>query len=618
MIGGYCVSNQKTVDTKYYTKRQKVVRDLIHEYVYLTAFEISLIDTPYFQRLRDIKQVNASFVFQNANHTRFEHSLGTFELTRRAIEAVKDNGLFVDEVVSSVIHPSIEFSTLIAALMHDVGHSPFSHLGEKQFDKQALCNRLEEKLKGINIDENTARLLSKSGAPHEKLSCLVVIEKLWEKMKKARYRSNDNIGDIEVHLDIEHICRCILGVAYNSLNELPEYISRRKTSLCEEDLCICNFCIRLVNWSVFDMDSLDYIMRDNMYCGLSDGKIDTQRLFSNMFISKSGTPIFKRNAISVLKDIIDEKNNDYLYSVNHHATIYSNFLYTFLFRRFKNDNLYDMNKFFSANAVINNLVSDSDLFCMLKKRRREFESQIRDENFSSPREKYFINRANDLLTSLFSRKFLKPLWKDILEFESFRTRHFTNKDATFDRICARVCLGASENFRSEAVQCIVFIANNLNVYKPTMMPQRLEMHELFLIEVQQKWLDSTNIRELFIYLRDNEVRNPTRFGGESPYKYKEKSLEDVLPLSPYSKHYSIRGFYIYVKPIRASNIEVEEKYYTNLEKIIVTVLSYYADDDTGEVDRLLSMPTEAPDRKPLTDEIYEEVWKLVKTEFGID
>ncbi|MFH1750184.1 MAG: HD domain-containing protein [Candidatus Micrarchaeota archaeon] len=96
----------------------KIIRDAIHEDIELNDLEIALVDTPEMQRLRLIKQLSLAYlVYPSAHHTRFEHSLGTFHLTKMLSDRlIKEEG---------------ERQKLrISALLHDVGHFAFSHLPE--------------------------------------------------------------------------------------------------------------------------------------------------------------------------------------------------------------------------------------------------------------------------------------------------------------------------------------------------------------------------------------------------------------------------------------------------------------------------------------------------------
>ncbi|KAF0526940.1 HD phosphohydrolase domain-containing protein [Gigaspora margarita] len=111
----------------------KLTKDPIHGYIKFENWVIQFIDTPQFQRLRDIKQLGTAFyVFPGATHTRFEHSLGTaylaYNLTKRLQEQQGKNN--DDE-------RNLKCVTL-AALCHDLGHGPYSHLFDRDFIKDSL------------------------------------------------------------------------------------------------------------------------------------------------------------------------------------------------------------------------------------------------------------------------------------------------------------------------------------------------------------------------------------------------------------------------------------------------------------------------------------------------
>ncbi|MEK6954642.1 MAG: HD domain-containing protein [Candidatus Micrarchaeota archaeon] len=96
----------------------KTIRDAIHENIELSDAEIAVIDAPQMQRLRYVKQLSLAYlVYPSAHHTRFEHSLGTLHLTKMLSER-----LFSD--------PTDRQLLCLSALLHDVGHSAFSHLPE--------------------------------------------------------------------------------------------------------------------------------------------------------------------------------------------------------------------------------------------------------------------------------------------------------------------------------------------------------------------------------------------------------------------------------------------------------------------------------------------------------
>lgn len=118
------LGKNKSLD--YYLKPKKFIRDHAHEYVFITDFELSLVDTIEFQRLKDVRQLTCQHVYPGARHTRFEHSLGVTELTRQAIDALNHNG-YISGKPFGGLKNQLKFNGTLAALLYDVGNCPFSH-----------------------------------------------------------------------------------------------------------------------------------------------------------------------------------------------------------------------------------------------------------------------------------------------------------------------------------------------------------------------------------------------------------------------------------------------------------------------------------------------------------
>ncbi|MBI4362731.1 MAG: HD domain-containing protein [Euryarchaeota archaeon] len=108
-------------------EKTKVIRDPLYGYIECDPLALSLLDTPEVQRLRRVRQLGFAFlVYPGANHSRFEHSLGVYHLAGR---------LPVEEP---------EFRA--AALLHDVGHSPYSHASEALFHRVTRTTHEERPL----------------------------------------------------------------------------------------------------------------------------------------------------------------------------------------------------------------------------------------------------------------------------------------------------------------------------------------------------------------------------------------------------------------------------------------------------------------------------------------
>src|SRR5512136_1040710 len=128
----------------------KIIKDPVHGYVEVEDFALALLDSQALQRLRYIKQLGFSYlVYPGANHTRFEHSLGT---------------MFLADVASRRFGLSDDERTLVvaAALLHDIGHGPFSHASEPLMEEflhrthddidLVVEEKLGEPLRALGID----------------------------------------------------------------------------------------------------------------------------------------------------------------------------------------------------------------------------------------------------------------------------------------------------------------------------------------------------------------------------------------------------------------------------------------------------------------------------------
>lgn len=110
--------------TDYYINKNKIINDPVFGFINLHSELIfDLIEHPYLQRLRRIKQLGLSFlVYPGANHSRFEHALGASHLMRQSISVLRMKGHEItDEEADAVT---------VAILLHDIGHAPFSHVLE--------------------------------------------------------------------------------------------------------------------------------------------------------------------------------------------------------------------------------------------------------------------------------------------------------------------------------------------------------------------------------------------------------------------------------------------------------------------------------------------------------
>ena len=133
----------------------KFIRDSLHGNLQLNEFEVKLIDTPQIQRLRRIKQLGFTFlVYPGANHTRFEHSIGTMYLASRLAY-----GLNLPDEQRQMLR--------VCALLHDAGHGPFSHVSEA-----VLEHSHEELTSKLIMESHISEILSEKYDPKEIISII--------------------------------------------------------------------------------------------------------------------------------------------------------------------------------------------------------------------------------------------------------------------------------------------------------------------------------------------------------------------------------------------------------------------------------------------------------------
>jgi len=127
--------------------------DPIHDFIRVYDYELPIIDSPLFQRLRRIKQLSgAHLTYPSAQHSRFEHSLGVMHIATEAGFALNEKGFLNSDDVQIL---------RLAGLLHDIGHGPFSHLFEEVIQKKKISH--EDYGKKIILNSEIGDILSKTG-----------------------------------------------------------------------------------------------------------------------------------------------------------------------------------------------------------------------------------------------------------------------------------------------------------------------------------------------------------------------------------------------------------------------------------------------------------------------
>ncbi|MPM68441.1 hypothetical protein SDC9_115374 [bioreactor metagenome] len=299
-----------------------------------------------------------SILYPSAKHDRFSHSIGTYHLGQKAFDGFFTNAApLIFENISNLSpqkflqqrRDNYRDSFLLACLLHDVGHAPFSHTCEDLYcyksPKSGQLSELEEDLldKIMNFDisyfsqseknefeadfrhffgNNSKDIKDKDKdkdlhpAPHETMSALIILEK-YDLFKKCFTDSGQTKSPL-----LDFIIRAILGCTYG--------VSHKDSPECVLDKGIRNCLILLLNSKTVDVDKLDYIARDSLMSGYQNVVLDNERLLSSLcYVKKTEgdyVPAFNKSALSVLNNVIAAKNSQAKWIFNHPITVYDHYL----------------------------------------------------------------------------------------------------------------------------------------------------------------------------------------------------------------------------------------------------------------------------------------------------
>lgn len=258
---------------KTHRHKQAVIFDVMYGFIPITEWEEQIINSPFFQRLRWIKQLGfANYVFPGAEHNRFAHVIGVMHSMDQMIRSlgfgVSDDELFNPKSRSeaALLHKSLR----IAALLHDLGTFPFSHSVEHAYMRHGNVSRTERKAKG-----GKTKVAKELVNNHEHLGAFII--------KNTRYKGGITAILEEYGLDELMISKIIKG-------ESPYLIANQ---LMHSDL---------------DADRMDYLLRDAHYTGMKYGQFDRAYIMANlvMFDAPGGQKAFgvRENAQHAVEDFL--------------------------------------------------------------------------------------------------------------------------------------------------------------------------------------------------------------------------------------------------------------------------------------------------------------------------
>ncbi|WP_407457121.1 HD domain-containing protein [Fibrobacter sp.] len=251
------------------------IKDPIYGYIEIEEDDDvkTIINSVLFHRLENVIQTSYSSVYPSSVHNRFIHSIGVYYLGSLAIKGIEKN---CDDKIKKEIE-EYKRTFKLACLLHDLGHSPFSHTGEVYYDyvKETPWDRLMKELSDEEFDNDGNNLGKHPGAAHERMSALesIIAFKSYIQEKQRSF-----------------FVRCIIGLKYKNKTDIR------------------NCFIELLNSSTIDVDKLDYLIRDRYFTGFKSVSIDYERLLGSVCIVKNNDDEyilgFTKTGLSTLESVI--------------------------------------------------------------------------------------------------------------------------------------------------------------------------------------------------------------------------------------------------------------------------------------------------------------------------
>lgn len=325
-------------------RNARIIYDVLYGFIPITEWEEQIINSPFFQRLRWIKQLGfANYIFPGAEHNRFAHVIGVMHSMQQMISAlgiaVPDSELFDPSSRSpqAMLHKSLR----IAALLHDIGTFPFSHAIEHAYIRHGNDSRTQR-------ERSIPRKKTPKDLPnsHEHLGSFII--------KNTRYEGGLTAILEHYGFDVTMISKIIKG-------ESPHLIANQ---LMHSDL---------------DADRMDYLLRDSHYTGMKYGQFDREYILANLvtYQADEGQIAFgvRENAIHAVEDFLIARFSWYSQVIKNQGSA-----------------KFDIMSSHIAEALLeeNQILQFHDLLEMIEKR---------DERFFWWNDVYFLHRTQEVYHS---------------------------------------------------------------------------------------------------------------------------------------------------------------------------------------------------------------------------
>lgn len=314
------------------------VRDPVHGSIAINDSEIEILEHPFFQRLRNIKQLGFSeYVFPGATHTRYLHSIGVMNVATLVF-----NSLFKDQTSRDVLR--LKESLRLGCLLHDIGHAPLSHSTESVMPLVSEL-KLPKQFQGKDRQ-----------ATHEDYTIKSITDSSFTESFKGVTK--------EFGIEPFAIAELVIGETSN-----PAYFTVNGINYFP-------LLHQLVS-SEMDCDRMDYLLRDSYFCGVSYGKFDLDWIIDNMKICVENNEAFlgiSERAISTFDDFLLSRFHMFMMVYFHYRAVC---LEQMLLRYFQNGT-----NEYSIPADIESYLEhdDSYLYRVLKKSKNTWAQRIIKNN----------------------------------------------------------------------------------------------------------------------------------------------------------------------------------------------------------------------------------------------
>lgn len=335
----------------------KWIKDTVHGYIKIEKEFLRIVNSPEFQRLKWIEQGSFRVLYPSARHDRFIHSLGVFGLARECFVNLIDN-IKNDLGAEFICEENVQkwkYTFLYAALLHDIGHAPFSHTFELFFSglhginpRERLSNKNISLINQVNQKSEKQCDVSTLSKPEiDLLNAYASIKDISDE-NICRFIEDflieDNGINPKVHeiisatILIEQIDSFLLNTAL--YNEIDLGLAARMVIGCthyshlsknDKKLGIENVLIRLLNSTILDVDKLDYIIRDTKMSGYDNINLDVKRLISSVTAVQNEDgifPAYSKKVLSTIDSLFRAKNQENMWMIIHPVVEYEKSLIT--------------------------------------------------------------------------------------------------------------------------------------------------------------------------------------------------------------------------------------------------------------------------------------------------